>query len=93
MDELAQKMNQRHVARSNIYSLYIVQGLNKTRGNFPLAVYQQRQSVPFEDLTVYIPADSQSYLTQMYGDWQALPPKTKQKTHARFYNKGVEVHD
>lgn len=93
MDKLAQKMNQQQVDRSNIYSLYIVQGLNKTRENFPLAIYQHRQQVPFENLTVYIPAASQIYLTQMYDNWQALPPKNKQKTHARFYYKGVEVHD
>lgn len=93
MDRLAQKTNQRYQNKSDIYSLYIVQGLNKTKENFHLAVYQQRQQAKFEDLNIYIPAASQHYLTQMYGDWHALPSKSKRKTHARFYYKGVEVHD
>ena len=93
MNRLAQKTNQRYENKSDVYSLYIVQGLNKTRENFPLAIYRQRQLVKFEDLNVYIPAANQHYLSQMYGDWQALPSKSKRKTHARFYYKGVEVHD
>lgn len=93
MDRLAQKTNQRYQNKSDIYSLYIVQGLNKTKENFHLAVYQQRQQAKFEDLNIYIPAAIQHYLTQMYGDWHALPSKSKRKTHARFYYKGVEVHD
>lgn len=93
MDLLAQNMHRRHVGKSDIYSLYIVQGLNKTRENFPLVIYQNRKLVKFESLKVYVPADSQRYLTQMYGDWQRLPSEDKRKSHARFYYKGVEVHD
>lgn len=37
--------------------------------------------LPFEDLTVRVPAQYDAYLTQKYGDWRADPPPEEQVGH------------
>lgn len=38
----------------------------------------------FEDMQIYGAQDYNGYLTYLYGKWQQLPPKEKQKTHHDF---------
>lgn len=35
----------------------------------------------FEDTEIYIPEQSDRYLTSLYGDWRKLPPEDKRVTH------------
>lgn len=44
---------------------------------FTVDQVSQLTTVPFENLTVQVPADYATILTTMYGDYHALPPKTQ----------------
>ena len=36
------------------------------------------QKIPFEDIEVNAPIDTDAYLTAMYGDYMKIPPKEQQ---------------
>lgn len=50
----------------------------------PLQWFGEPKEAKFEDLNIYIPFDSDSYLKHIYGDWKKLPPKEKQITAHDF---------
>ena len=53
---------------------------------FPSEWFEETIEVPFEDTTIVIPKDYDSYLTLLYGNW-SIPPKNTQATHSeiRYY--------
>lgn len=50
----------------------------------PREQYGEGVMMPFEGLTVRVPADYDAYLTQKYGDWRADIPPGEQKGHHYF---------
>lgn len=50
----------------------------------PLDWFGTPQEARFEDMNIYIPEDSESYLKHIYGNWQKLPPIEKQVTTHDF---------
>ena len=47
----------------------------------PASWYGEGKLMPFENLSVRVPAHPEKWLTQVYGDYMKLPPKEKQITH------------
>lgn len=47
----------------------------------PRAVFGEPKEYAFEDMTAYGVSDPETYLTLLYGDWRALPPEDKRKSH------------
>ena len=52
-------------------------GLEET---FHESVYGTPQEVPFENISVYVPAKPEVYLEKSYGDWHQYPPIEKRKS-------------
>ena len=48
---------------------------------FEASVFFPPQKVKFEDLDVFIPADYDKYLTNLYKDYMQLPPLEKRERH------------
>ena len=45
------------------------------------SVFGNPKKMPFEGVFIYVPEDTHSYLSKMYGDYMTPPPVEKQKTH------------
>lgn len=56
-------------------------GAYKFREMFPRAVYDSTADYPFEDMTLPAPADYDTVLRQMYGDYMTPPPAEEQNKH------------
>lgn len=50
----------------------------------PLKWFGKAKETIFEDMMIFIPEDSESYLQHIYGNWQKIPPKDKQVTAHDF---------
>ena len=50
-------------------------------GDFATATLFPTQDVAFDGLTLRAPADPDTYLTTLYGDWHQLPPEQDRYTH------------
>ena len=50
----------------------------------PRAVMGEPTERPFGELRIFCPADSDAYLTALYGDWRQLPPEEKRVTHHEY---------
>ena len=50
----------------------------------PLKWFGKAKEADFEDMKVFIPEDSVSYLQHIYGNWEELPPNEKQVTAHDF---------
>lgn len=87
MNKLAIKTNLNYAMKSNMRSLYVVQGINGTRENFLISMYTSRSKTFFRSIDVYIPTFYQKYLTNLYGNWEQIPKKIDRKSHAKFYRK------
>ena len=60
-------------------------GLSHKRENiFPLG------HVDFEGHSLPAPADTDGYLTEVYGDWRTIPPVGKRKIHAVYMNTKLD---
>lgn len=56
-------------------------GAYKFREMFPKSIYDQLTDYPFESLTLAAPADYDTVLRQMYGDYMTPPPEDEQNKH------------
>lgn len=56
----------------------------------PLSWFGTPVEAKFEDIKIYIPYDSESYLKHIYGDWKKLPPKENQVTAHDFVSCNLE---
>ena len=61
-------------------------GAYKFREMFPKSIYDSLAEYPFETLSLSAPADYDTVLRQMYGDYMTPPPKDEQNKHR--YRKG-----
>ena len=50
---------------------------------FEEAIFFPLKKAPFEDFEVYIPNNSDAYLTRIYGDYMTLPPEEQRGGHHR----------
>ena len=59
--------------------------------------YEKYSELPFEHLSVRMPADYDAFLRHVYGDYMKLPPKEKQISHHYHYfldmNQGITLED
>ena len=53
-------------------------GLGHRNLLFEESVYFPLQKIPFEDTTLYAPADPDRWLSSAFGDYMTPPPKEKQ---------------
>ena len=64
---------------------YMVPGtMYKMRLVFPKALFDNSVEVEFENLKLLAPAEYDSFLRIVYGDYMQLPPLEKRKTHHHF---------
>ena len=71
-DALAKKFD--YDACDHVGSLYDSSYLREI---VPKEVFGAGTNLPFEDLTIRVPAQPEVYLTHMYGDYQQLPPEAE----------------
>ena len=62
-------------------------GAYKFREMFPKSIYDSLADYPFETLTLAAPADYDTVLRQMYGDYMTPPPKEEQNKHGTVTGK------
>lgn len=65
-------------------------GAYKFREMFPKKIYDRLAEYPFEDMTLRAPADYDTVLKQMYGDYMTLPPESEQNKHGTVTAVGGE---
>ena len=65
-------------------------GAYKFREMFPKAIYDTTAEYPFETLTLTAPADYDTVLTQMYGDYMTPPPTAEQNKHGTVVGEEAE---
>ena len=81
-NEYAPKKTSKIVAPATNINGY---GLSHKRENiFPLG------HVDFEGHSLPAPADTDGYLTEVYGDWRTIPPVGKRKIHAVYMNTKLD---
>jgi lipopolysaccharide cholinephosphotransferase len=54
----------------------------KWRTEFPASYYGEGREVPFEDMLVRIPDESEKILESTYGDYMKLPPESERYKHS-----------
>ena len=62
-------------------------GAYKFREMFPKSIYDSLAEYPFETLSLSAPADYDTVLRQMYGDYMTPPPKDEQNKHGTVTGK------
>lgn len=55
------------------------------KGIMDKSIFGKPKEYKFENISIYGPADIDTYLKKLYGNWRQLPPKEKQITHHNYY--------
>ena len=64
--------------------IYVSGGSYGTKDMFDRKVFGDPTFLPFEDMLLSCPTDSNAYLKRLYGDYMQLPPIEKRKSHHNF---------
>lgn len=79
MDKIDRMLKKYPPAVSKYYINFM--GAYKTREMFPQALYGPGRLYQFEDMNLVGPLDSDTILTQMYGDYMKFPPEEERNKH------------
>ncbi len=71
----------------------IVCGSYRNREIFPRSVYDKYAALPFEDTEYAAIEQATTYLSQIYGNYMALPPEEKRVSHHTFTAYRLEEAD
>ena len=87
LNKLRDKMMRKYDGKCNKYLVSMASHYSYWKQLMPSEVYGEPHRIQFENLSLCAPAQSEEYLTRIYGDFMKLPPEDKCWEQLNFLEK------